>query len=591
MRVAHNKGKPGAWRGTRLTGLRQLVGGLGALTLGWILAVAVPPEVYAGPPAAGVAAAGSEEGLPPVPALPEGVEPESADGQVGEGLENSAFATDGIELDETGDESVEQDTLALTPAEERTQEPGDAQAKPGAEEEEGAGPPTAEAMWRRVQKLERQLAERDAADKKSKEQAKKKQQADEAKKAEADRKKAEEEAKKADPRQQKFVTRPFGRIHIDAVTFDQDQANIDTVGNALNGVDIRRARLGVEGEGYGRYFYRFDVDFTTLDQQVATRPVIADAYLDIQQLDWLGNLRVGHFREPFSLERLDSTHDLPFMERSNPVNVLTPFRNIGAMAFNNNEEETLTWASGLFFENTNELGETLRDQTPLAFTSRATWNPWYELDEECHDLRMFALGASYSFRHTTGVTRNFGIPPEVVVKEGALRRTPNFVNTGQIAIGDLNLVGLEAVTVLGSFSLEGEYLVNAGSQGTNGGDLFFQGAYVEAMYFLTGEHRNYLRKTGNFGPVAIEDPFVVTKDENGCRRNGLGAFEVAARLSWIDLDHQNIRGGELTDLTLGLNWYYTLRSRVMFNYVRAMLDRSNRDSNADIFGVRFQYAF
>jgi hypothetical protein len=29
----------------------------------------------------------------------------------------------------------------------------------------------------------------------------------------------------------------------------------------------------------------------------------------------------------------------------------------------------------------------------------------------------------------------------------------------------------------------------------------------------------------------------------------------------------------------------------MFNYVRAMLDRSNRDSNADIFGVRFQYAF
>ncbi|MFM7161651.1 MAG: OprO/OprP family phosphate-selective porin [Planctomycetaceae bacterium] len=560
--------------------------------LGWLLAVSAPGGVLAGPPSAADAVAGAEEGLPPVPALPDVRElPDGLDAA------DEVFIPEGSELKEPGAGDLEAEPLALgaddakggksRPAKESREEGGDG----AAEEVDEEGPPTAEAMWRRVQKLERQLAERDAAEKKAKEQAKKKQQADEAKKAEADRKKAEEEAKKADPRRQKFVTRPFGRIHVDAVTFDQDQANIDTVGNALNGVDIRRARLGVEGEGYGRYFYRFDVDFVTLDQQVATRPVIVDAYLDIQQLDWLGNLRVGHFREPFSLERLDSTHDLPFLERSNPVNVLTPFRNVGAMVFNNNEEETVTWASGLFFENTNELGETLRDQTPLAFTTRATWNPWYELDEECHDLRMFALGASYSFRHTTGVTRNFGIPPEVVVKEGVLRRTPNFVNTGQIAVGDLNLVGLEAVTVLGSFSLEGEYLVNAGSQGTNGGDLFFQGAYVEAMYFLTGEHRNYQRKTGNFGAVAIQDPFVVTKDENGCRRNGLGAFEVAARLSWIDLDHQQIHGGELTDLTLGLNWYYTLRSRVMFNYVRAMLDRGNRDSNADIFGVRFQYAF
>jgi len=510
---------------------------------------------------------------------------------------DEVFIPEGSELEEPGAGDLEAEPLALgaddtkggksRPAKQSREGGGDG----AAEEVDEEGPPTAEAMWRRVQKLERQLAERDAAEKKSKEQAKKKQQADEAKKAEADRKKAEEEAKKADPRRQKFVTRPFGRIHVDAVTFDQDQANIDTVGNALNGVDIRRARLGVEGEGYGRYFYRFDVDFVTLDQQVATRPVIVDAYLDIQQLDWLGNLRVGHFREPFSLERLDSTHDLPFLERSNPVNVLSPFRNVGAMVFNNNEEETVTWASGLFFENTNELGETLRDQTPLAFTTRATWNPWYELDEECHDLRMFALGASYSFRHTTGVTRNFGIPPEVVVKEGVLRRTPNFVNTGQIAVGDLNLVGLEAVTVLGSLSLEGEYLFMTGAQPGTGGDIFFQGGYVEALYFLTGEHRNYLRKTGNFGPVTLRDPFVVTTDEAGCRRNGLGAFEVAARLSWLDLDHERIRGGELTDLTLGLNWYYTQRSRVMFNYIRAMLDRSNRDSDADIFGVRFQYAF
>ena len=45
------------------------------------------------------------------------------------------------------------------------------------------------------------------------------------------------------------------------------------------------------------------------------------------------------------------------------------------------------------------------------------------------------------------------------------------------------------------------------------------------------------------------------------------------------------------DLTVGLNWYYTTRSRVMFNYVHAFLDRKNLDSNADLFAVRYQWAF
>jgi len=54
-----------------------------------------------------------------------------------------------------------------------------------------------------------------------------------------------------------------------------------------------------------------------------------------------------------------------------------------------------------------------------------------------------------------------------------------------------------------------------------------------------------------------------------------------------------VTGGELEDFTLGLNWYLNPNTRMMFNYVRANVDRQDLqlDDTADIFEVRFQLAF
>jgi len=53
------------------------------------------------------------------------------------------------------------------------------------------------------------------------------------------------------------------------------------------------------------------------------------------------------------------------------------------------------------------------------------------------------------------------------------------------------------------------------------------------------------------------------------RSGGRGAYEVAARYSYLDLDSGTIAGGKLHDLTLGLNWYANRNMRMMFNYVAA----------------------
>jgi phosphate-selective porin OprO/OprP len=276
-----------------------------------------------------------------------------------------------------------------------------------------------------------------------------------------------------------------------------------------------------------------------------------------------------------------------FLERNAAVNTLAPFRNVGLMAYDWNADETRTWALGVFAENPNEFGEGYQDRSGVALTGRTTWLPWYEGDPS--GPRFVQIGASYSYRKLGVTERKFAQTPETIIKEG-MSHTPNFIDTGTIAVDDYHLAGVEAATVLGPFSLQGEYIALAGSQNDVDESLFLQGGYIEATYWLTGEHRNFLRKYGIFGPVTPRSPFT-GRGVNGGREFGCGAWEAGARLSWIDLNHANIDGGEMTNISLGLNWYYAVRSRVMLDYIHSFLNRSGLDSNADIVAMRFAYAF
>ena len=68
----------------------------------------------------------------------------------------------------------------------------------------------------------------------------------------------------------------------------------------------------------------------------------------------------------------------------------------------------------------------------------------------------------------------------------------------------------------------------------------------------------------------------------------MGAFEIAFRVSYIDLNDQEVTGGRLTDFTAGLNWYATHPTRVAFNVVRASRETWKP---VWIFQMRLQLAF
>ena len=372
-------------------------------------------------------------------------------------------------------------------------------------------------------------------------------------------------------------------LQADFYAFNQDDASRLSVGDIENGEAFRRARIGMWGH-YGPSEYRIEMDFAQ-----EGRPSFLDVYAGLNDLPLLGRVRVGHFLEPFSLDRVQSNRYLTFMERGLPSQAFSPGRNMGIMANNTWLEEDGTWGIGLFRTESDEFGDAQGDGTDSAITSRVTCLPWY--DSSCPDSRYLHVGMSGSARDAADDTVRFQAQPEAQLGS-TFPNVPFFVDTGFIPAETFMLLGLEAAIVDGPFSVQAECF-HVPVDSISLGSLGFDGWYVQSTYFLTGEHRPYLRESGVFTRLHPYRDFLrYAGDDDNYLVRGPGAWEVAVRVSHLDLNDGDIRGGELTDFTVGLNWYLSPYMRVTSNYVHAFLDDSNGlESGTDIFAVRLGYEF
>ncbi len=173
---------------------------------------------------------------------------------------------------------------------------------------------------------------------------------------------------------------------------------------------------------------------------------------------------------------------------------------------------------------------------------------------------------------------------------------PVFVDTGLIDDSRANQrLGLEAAWVHGPFSVQAEW-IGAQVQRHNQNNVFFHAGYVYASFFLTGESRSYSPTSilGRFREGIFQRvvPRSNVLDRRNGRSGGIGAWEVAARWNYIDLNSYDIGGGRLDEVTVGVNWYLNAYTRISFNYVRPILLQPGIDpSAADMFSLRFQLEF
>ena len=371
------------------------------------------------------------------------------------------------------------------------------------------------------------------------------------------------------------------QLQSDFYGFSQDAENRNTVGEMQNGASFRRARIGLVGD-YGPTQYRVEFDWA-----LANRPNFLDVWVGMSDVEGIDSVRIGHFFEPFSLERVTPNRFTVFLERSLIDSAFVPARNLGLMAQNEMADQLGTWAIGGFRTNSDGFGDDVGDSGEYSLTSRVTRLLYY--DDSCESLSMLHVGGSYSFRDADNRISRFRSQPEARVGAVALGNVPNFVDTGNIPTENFQLFGLEAAWAEGPFSTQGEYIF-APVNVINGPSVLMQGYYYQVSYFLTGEHRPFKKSTAVFDRVIPKRNFIPSG--KGRVAQGPGAWQIAARLSHLDLNDGSITGGRLTDLTFGTTWFLNPFLHVSTNYVRAFLDRPVANaSNADIFGFRVNFDF
>lgn len=217
--------------------------------------------------------------------------------------------------------------------------------------------------------------------------------------------------------------------------------------------------------------------------------------------------------------------------------------------------------------------------TNYTYGGRAIWTPYYDEPTKGRYLLHLGFGAE-------GRTFNLSPPANQdgtnvrLRSRGDLRTSvstldPNYADTGNFYATNQFVVNPEFAFQWGALLLQGEYQVSyfggAAAQrgGASLGNVAFKGGYVEALYFLTGEHRNYQRLSGVFGRTIPNENAWMT-------RAGIakGAWQIGAHYDWFDLNSGAVQGGQNQNMTLGLNWFINPNARIQLNYVGTWINNA-----------------
>lgn len=386
-----------------------------------------------------------------------------------------------------------------------------------------------------------------------------------------------------------------GRFQMDATTFNDNQdviadPAIGGTGPIEDSVYIRRARLRADGTMYDLIDWVVEYEFANTvragvpwnppgSPPIAAVPSPTDVYLRFRELPLVGNYTIGNFKEPIGFEHLVNDSWGTFMERSFNQDVFYgPFNNgfsPGMMISDWTRNERMTYALWVGPNSNNYFGYQFGGQ--YAVTGRLTYLPYYD----ANGRYLVHVGASASHR----------APDQGQFRARALQNirsgpygpaNPILADTGSVQASSQDLYNLEFASVWGPLTVQAEYSAEWVSDVTynpylfylpaaqqtllTGSTLLIQGGYIEASWFLTGEHRAYNRQQAVFERVVPNENFYFVRGPRGCSIFGRGAWQSAIRFSAVDLNSHGLNGGKLTALTLGLNWYLNPNMKFQFNY-------------------------
>jgi len=350
-----------------------------------------------------------------------------------------------------------------------------------------------------------------------------------------------------------------GRLMWDMDSYD-DVLNLAHDGDQRFNTQLRRARLEMSGELPGAFDWVLDVNY--LDDTNDTEIHAAG----LRYSGWrVANVFFGRSKEPFGLEELASSKAISVMRR----NVFTDATDVDAQSHYglllNGFAGPVGWAAGVFNPDGNPTTDDGSDR--LAFTGRVFTAPLQD------GQRVLHLGMAVTDRNLDEPQslRGFGL---------RAAETGERIASASILVEDDRQLGLEALFLNGSFSLQSELLWRDLNGADGAPDGLVDSQYLQATWTLTGESRGYRAAEGVPGMVT---------PSNG------GAVELVARAERIEFDRDGAEDQSGRIYVVGANYYPNRNVKLMFNVSHAdtdgLVDPAAADDDGLAVSARIQVAF
>ncbi len=340
------------------------------------------------------------------------------------------------------------------------------------------------------------------------------------------------------------------RVQGDAAVYFGYDKNLTQIGN---GMSFRRTRFAVKTQINKDWYAEFDTDWTS------GLPEIKDAIL---QYDGIENLQIkmGNFKENFSIQRNSTSRYLLFMERA-MVTYLAPSRHMGV---NFRYTTPALWASfGVFgpelkgAEEQTFMEDGNKDyglNEGLSYTGKLVWRPLHKMTNGS-----LHIGAAVSYREPKLTSTDGYNAIRYSTRNSTSINRKKFLDTDAIKGLDHEL--LWTVELAGHYEAlryEAAYISRQAyvdlNKNEKGADLRpASGWYVQAGYMLFGGKQNY--DAGG------------AKYTRCTRGKDWGDLELALRVDQINLNlNKYYMGGSAMQYAIGLNYYPIENVKFMINY-------------------------
>jgi phosphate-selective porin OprO/OprP len=370
---------------------------------------------------------------------------------------------------------------------------------------------------------------------------------------------------------------PTGLVQFDVGDYGFRPNNAFVGPQALsNGVNARRARIGVVGSTPGGWNYAFIYDGG--NSQDSTARGIQTAQVVYGGLKGAA-FEIGYSSTFFTLDQSTLSADLLFLERSSASNIAIAFN-----AGDNRSNAGFRFFGDRYWAGAYLTGPAIGDSHTLTAErfgaiQRVTGQVVSGKDRSLH------LGVAVSHLIQAPNSGN-GTPNTLTLSDQPeLRIDPTtLLNTGTIGTVAHPVTGgrvynLETAATYKGLFWQGEYFhYQVSRSGLPNAD--FDGGYGQIGWVLTGETHAYNVQSGSYFRVYPAHPFAPSE-------GAWGALEVAARYDYVGLNDlyvstlpiaaqpAAVEGGQQHGVSVAFNWYPNDLVRFMLDYNHINFEKPN----------------